>query len=186
MHSASRSHGPSVREVPEGDNLARLVCPDCGYIAYENPKVIVGSVCRWEDRLLLCRRAIQPQKGLWTLPAGFLELKETIVEGACREAREEANAELDVEGLLAIYTIPRIGHVQLIFRARLTRPDVAAGPESAEVGLFAWDAIPWDELAFPSVRWALDHEREAAAAGGLAGFTPRTNPPGEYGDYGGL
>ena len=171
--------GPSVRRVPDGDTLDRLVCPDCGFIDYENPKVIVGSVCLWQDRVLLCRRAINPRKGYWTLPAGYLELNETTLEGAIREAWEEARAALEIDGLLAVYNIPRLSQVQLIYRARLSSPEISAGPESAEVALFEWDRIPWDEIAFPSVRWALEHHREMGE--GLA-LAPFTNPPGETGN----
>ncbi len=170
----SRCAGPSVRAVPDGDDRPRLICPDCGYIAYENPKVVVGAVCAWRDgRVLLCRRAIEPRKGFWTLPAGFLELNETTGDGACREAWEEARARIALDGLLAVYNIPRISQVQLIYRARLLSPDVAAGPESAEVGLFAWDAIPWDVIAFPSVHWSL-HDWRAGADRPLG--SPTGNP----------
>jgi ADP-ribose pyrophosphatase YjhB (NUDIX family) len=154
-HDPSLS-GPSIRAVPEGDDRERLMCPDCGYVAYENPKIVVGSVVTADDgRILLCRRAIEPRKGFWTLPAGYMELHETCEAGAAREAWEEAHARIAIEGLLAVYDIPRISQVQLIYRARLTHPDVAAGPESAEVALFAWDAIPWEDIAFPSVHWSL-------------------------------
>lgn len=172
--------GPSVRTIPEGDNRERLVCPDCGFINYENPKVVVGAVCTWEGRILLCRRAIEPRDGYWTLPAGYLELNETTADGAVRETREEANAEIAIEALMAVYNIPRISQVQLIYLADLVAPDVSAGPESAEVALFHWDDIPWDDLAFPSVRWALNHYAEVRNA---ESFHPRTNPPGETGDY---
>lgn len=147
--------GPSVRNVPDGDDRSRLICPDCGYIAYENPKIIVGSVCSWQDRVLLCRRAIEPRKGFWTLPAGYMELNESSEQGAIREAWEEARARIALDGLLAVYNIPRISQVQLIYRAHLTSPEIAAGPESAEVGLFVWDDIPWADIAFPSVHWSL-------------------------------
>jgi len=184
MSAPDSSRGPSVRKVPDGDSLSRLVCPDCGYIAYENPKIVVGSVCLFGEKILLCRRAIEPRKGLWTLPAGFLELEETVTEGARREAREEAGAEIEIEDLLAVYSIPRISHVQLIFRAKLLSPRLAPGPESEETALFAWDEIPWDMLAFPSVTWALRHYREVMdETGGRSGFRPRTNPPGESGNY---
>jgi ADP-ribose pyrophosphatase YjhB (NUDIX family) len=168
-----------VRRTPDGDNRDRLVCVDCGFIQYENPKLVVGSVCTWEDRILLCRRAIEPRKGFWTLPAGYMETQETTLEGACREAWEEACAEIEIDGLLAVYNIPRISQVQLIYRARLVSPAVQAGPESEEVGLFRWDEIPWEELAFPSVRWALLHHREVSAE---AAFAARTNPEGELGE----
>jgi ADP-ribose pyrophosphatase YjhB (NUDIX family) len=159
--------------VPPGDDRERLICPDCGYVAYENPKIVVGSVATWGDRVLLCRRSIEPRRGFWTLPAGFLELGETPEEGARREAWEEARARLELEGLLAVYTIRRISQVQMFFRASLSIPEVAAGPESEEVALFDWGEVPWDELAFPTVHWALDaHARWSGRALGQ----PETNP----------
>ncbi len=166
--------------VPEGDTRPRLVCADCGWIHYANPKIVVGSVCAWENRILLCRRAIEPRRGFWTLPAGYLEESESAEAGALREAHEEALARIELLALLAVYSIPRISQIQLIYKARLLSPDVTAGEESAEVGLFEWDAVPWNELAFPSVRWALGHYREVAE---LPVFAPRRNPEGETGDY---
>jgi len=179
------SDGPSppagfVRKVPAGDDRPRLVCDDCGFIAYENPKVVVGSVCLWQERVLLCRRAINPRRGFWTLPAGYLELHETTAEGARREAREEALAEIELEGVLAVYSIPRLSQVQVMYRARLVSPSIAAGPESEAVALFGWDEIPWNELAFPSVRWALNDFRASRDA---AEFAARGNSPGELGNY---
>ncbi len=170
--------GPSIRTVPEGDDRPRLTCADCGYIAYENPKIVVGSVCSWQDRILLCRRAIDPRREYWTLPAGYLELNESTSDGAVREAWEEARAKIRIDALLAVYNIPRISQVQLIYRAALTSPDVAPGPESLEVGLFAWEEIPWDDIAFPSVHWALAEHR---ARLGMEGFPPGGNPPGQSG-----
>ncbi|HEV8677989.1 MAG TPA: NUDIX domain-containing protein, partial [Stellaceae bacterium] len=137
-------------------------------------KIVVGSVVRWEERVLMCRRAINPRRGFWTLPAGYLELNESTSAGAEREAWEEAEARIRIEGLLAIYDIPRLSQVQLIYRARLIDERIAAGPESLEVGLFEWDAIPWDDIAFPSVRWALHHDREARLTGD---FSTRIAPP---------
>lgn len=175
-----RGSGPSfVRRVPAGDDRPRLVCDDCGFIRYDNPKMVVGAVASWQDRILLCRRAIAPRPGFWTLPAGYLELHEGAAEGAQREAWEEARARLEIDQLLAVYSIPRLSQIQLIYRARLLSPEVAAGPETRETALFGWDEIPWDELAFPSVRWALTHHREVQ---GLESFAPRANPPGETGD----
>ncbi len=170
----TRETGPRVRTIPEGEDRERLVCPDCGYIAYQNPLVVVGSVAVAEDgRILLCRRAIEPCRGLWTLPAGFMEEHETSAEGAAREAWEEACARILPEALLAIYEYPQISQVQLIYRARLLSPDIAAGPESAEVGLFAFDDIPWHALAFPTVRWAL---RDYQSHRGRTDFAPARNP----------
>ncbi len=161
------------RRVPPGDDHERLVCRDCGFIAYENPKVVVGAVVSRGDRILLCRRAIEPRKGLWTLPAGYLELGESADEGARREAWEEARAEIEIDQLLAVYAIRRISQIQLIYRARLVSDAIAAGPESEEVGLFDWEEIPWQEIAFPSVHWALrDHHRLRDATA----FPPRSNP----------
>lgn len=169
------SSGPRVRMVPPGEDRERLVCPDCSYIAYENPKIVVGAVVTDdEDRFLLCRRAIPPRKGFWTLPAGYMELNETTEQGAAREAMEEAGARIAIDALLAVYNIPRLSQVQMIYRARLSNPAIAAGPESLEVGLFSWKDIPWDELAFPSVVWALHEWRDRA---GQTGFAPGTNPP---------
>ena len=120
MRSMSdRKRGPRVREIPQGDNRERLVCPDCSYVAYENPKLVVGVVATWEDKILLCRRAIEPRCGFWTLPAGFLENGETPEEGAAREAWEEAYAELEIVDLLALYSLPHISQLQLFFGDRL-------------------------------------------------------------------
>jgi ADP-ribose pyrophosphatase YjhB (NUDIX family) len=175
MSDDSLLRGPSVRGIPEGDNRERMICAECGYVLYDNPKIVVGSVARAGERILLVRRSIEPRYGFWTLPAGFLELNESASAGAEREAWEEARARIEIEGLLAIYDIPRISQVQLIYRARLLDEAVSAGPESLEVGLFGWEEIPWDRLAFPSIRWALQHDREARAT---QDFTARINPMG--------
>lgn len=173
-----------TRRIPEGDDRERLICDDCGFIQYENPKIVVGSVAYWGDRILLCRRAIEPRIGYWTLPAGYLELGEDVEVGARREAWEEARAQMEIEQLLAVYTIQRISQVQLIYRARLTSPEVEAGPESQEVALFHPDDIPRDEIAFPTVHWALEHFRETREQ---AAFAPRRNPDGGTGSLvGGL
>lgn len=148
------------RIIPDGDNRERRVCTTCGFVDYENPKVVVGSVVVHEGRFLLCRRAIEPRRGYWTIPAGFLEHNESTEDGARREAMEEAGATLDIEALLAVYNIPRISQVQLIYKARLATPAFHAGDESLEVQLFDWDRIPWEELAFPTVHWALHQFRE--------------------------
>lgn len=159
--------------VPPGDNRERSVCGHCGFVDYRNPRIVVGSVALWEEKILLCRRAIEPRKGFWTLPAGFLELGESVEEGARREAREEARASIDIDRVLAIYSVPRIGQVQVMFRARLVSPDVSAGPESAEVMLAPWAEIPWADIAFPTVGWALRQWRESRLR---ADFPPYSNP----------
>jgi ADP-ribose pyrophosphatase YjhB (NUDIX family) len=175
----NRGRGPTVARVPEGDDRPRLVCPECGYIRYDNPKVVVGVVASHLGRILLCRRAIAPRKGYWTLPAGYLELNEAPADGALREAWEEARARLAIENLLAVYHIHRLSQVQLIYTARLLDPAIEAGPESEAVRLFEWAEIPWTEIAFPSVHWALNHFREVE---GATAFAPRTNPEGDRGD----
>lgn len=150
-----------ARTVPDGDTIERQVCTTCGYVAYENPKVVVGSVVADEGRVLLCRRAIEPRSGFWTLPAGYLELYETTAEGARREAMEEAGADIALDGILAIYDVSRIGQVQVMYRARFATPGIEAGVESLEVRMFAWEEIPWDSIAFPTVKWALHAWRDA-------------------------
>ena len=119
MKYCSTCGHPVEQRIPDGDNQPRLVCDDCGFVNYVNPKVVVGAVAVWEDRFLLCRRAIEPRVGYWTIPAGYLEVNETPTDGALREVREEANAELVINALLAVYSVPRISQVQLIYRADL-------------------------------------------------------------------
>ena len=138
--------------IPDGDERQRDICDHCGFIHYSNPKIVVGSrVTAPDGRLLLCRRAINPQKGLWTLPAGFMENGETAEKGAAREAWEEARATITIGPLLAHYSLAHISQVQLFFEATLDNPDtIDAGPESLEVGLFAFKDIPWNEMAFPT------------------------------------
>ncbi|MEL6819477.1 MAG: NUDIX domain-containing protein [Pseudomonadota bacterium] len=160
---------------PDGDTQARDVCDRCGFVDYQNPKIVVGSVVEHDGRIMLCRRAIEPRYGYWTVPAGYLELGETPVEGAKREAFEEANATLELHELMAVYTVRRLSQVQLIYRASLAAPDFSAGEESLDVQLFEWPEIPWDELAFPTVRWMLD-DFSAWKAGKRV--LPTSNPTG--------
>jgi ADP-ribose pyrophosphatase YjhB (NUDIX family) len=171
-----------VRRIPQGDNRERMICADCGHIAYENPKVVVGSVVVAGDAVLMCRRAIEPRRGYWTLPAGYLELGETLEEGAAREAWEEAQAEILLDGILGVFSISRIGQVQVIFRARFAATDAprfAAGPESLEVALFPWQRVPREEIAFPSVHWALDACLSAGSGPlGAPGGNPTADPRG--------
>ena len=137
--------------IPEGDSHLRHVCPQCGEIHYQNPKVIVGCIAEWEQRILLCRRAIEPCYGLWTLPAGFMENGESTTQAALRETYEEACARVSIERLFALINIPHISQVHLFYRARLLDTNFGAGEESLETQLFAEDEIPWHELAFSSV-----------------------------------
>src|ERR1700689_3560079 len=146
------------RRTPEGDDRERMICADCGHIDYQNPKVVIGTVVSSDGKILMCRRAIEPRRGFWTLPAGYLELGETLEEGAAREAMEEAAANISIEGVMAIFSVARIGQVQVIFRGQFADPHApafAAGPESLEVALFEWNDIPWNNIAFPTVHWAL-------------------------------
>ena len=152
-----------VVEVPPGDNRPRHVCGECGIVHYHNPKMVVGAVPEWDGRVLLCRRAIEPRYGYWTLPAGFLEVGETMEEGARREAREEANANLRIDGLYTLFSIPHIDQVHAFFRARLLDEDFSPGEESLEVRLFREEEIAWKDLAFPVVYKTLElwlEERE--------------------------
>lgn len=152
--------GASVTYLqPAGDERERAVCSACQTVHYQNPNLVVGSVAIWQDRVLLCRRAIPPRIGFWTLPAGYLELQETTEEGARREAWEEAQAQVQIRQLLAVYDLPHISQVQIIYLADLLDPDVFPGVESQEVGLFGWNEIPWPDLAFPTVACALRHAR---------------------------
>ena len=171
-----------IKTVPDGDTHERSVCETCGFVNYQNPKIVTGSVVRHKNRILLCRRAIEPRRGFWTIPAGYLEMYETPQDGARREAMEEANAELELGDLLAVYTVPRLSQVQLMFRASLKKPSFSAGEESLEVGLFGWDEIPWDEIAFPTVHWVLNHDRMVEETGAIPPFT---NPEGESANLGG-
>ena len=137
--------------------MVRAVCDACGTIHYQNPKMVVGCLATFEDRILICKRAIEPRYGLWTLPAGFMENNESASEGAAREALEEANARIEVSDLYTVYSIPHISQVYMMFRGRLLDPDVSPGVESLEVKLATESEIPWDELAFAMVKRTLEH-----------------------------
>ena len=143
--------------IPEGDNLPRFVCSQCTTIHYQNPKIVAGCIPEWQDKILLCKRAIEPQYGYWTLPAGFMENNETTPNAAQRETQEEANANVEIISLYAMFDIPHISQVYLMFRARLLDLEFAPGVESLEVDLFTEDQIPWDELAFPVINETLKY-----------------------------
>ena len=164
------------KRVPDGDNRERLVCARCEFIHYQNPKIVAGAICTWGDKILLAKRAIEPRKGFWTLPAGYMELGETTEQAAEREAREEACATIEIERLLAMYSVARIGQVQIMYRARLVNDDIAPGVESEAVALLDWADIPWDQLAFPTVVWALAHFHDAR---GKTDFATYSNPTGD-------
>lgn len=138
-------------EVPNGDNRPRHVCGNCSEIFYQNPKIVVGCIPEWEDTVLLCRRAIEPRHGYWTLPAGFMENGETTQEAAERETLEEANARVELLGLYTVMNIPHTSQVYMMFRSRLLDLEFGPGAESLECKLFREDEIPWQELAFPTI-----------------------------------
>ena len=142
--------------IPVGDTLPRHVCENCGAIHYQNPKIVAGCIPMWEDRILLCKRAIEPRYGKWTLPAGFMENGETVAQAAARETTEEARAQvIDLE-LYGLFNIPHVNQVYIMFRGNLVAPLFAAGHESLEVRLVTDNEIPWDELAFPVIHRTLD------------------------------
>lgn len=172
MKYCNNCGAPVSLHIPSGDNRERYVCARCGIIHYENPKVVVGSIPEWEDRILLCRRAIQPRHGLWTLPAGFMERGETTREGAVRETLEEANARVEIGRLYSLFNLPHVDQVYMLFRARLLDLDFSPGDESLEVRLFAEHEIPWEELAFQAIRETLElffRDRETGRQGMYAG-----------------
>jgi len=155
-------------QIPADDNRERATCTVCGMVHYENPLNVVGTLPVWEDKVLLCRRAIEPRLGLWTLPAGFMELGETTAEGAMRETIEEAGARVELQGLFSLINVTRVGQVHLFYRARLLDPDFAPGPESIEARFFTEAEVPWSELAFRTVKATLEFffaDRKAGAYG---------------------
>jgi ADP-ribose pyrophosphatase YjhB (NUDIX family) len=148
--------GVSLR-VPPGDSLPRHVCDTCGAIRYRNPRLVVGALPVWEDKVLLCRRAIEPRRGLWTLPAGFMENGETVAEAAVRETLEEANANISLGDMFTLISVPQISQVHVVYRATLIDLDFSAGEETLEVRLFYEKDIPWDEIAFRTIALTLRH-----------------------------
>ena len=141
----------TTMRVPPGDTLPRHVCDGCGTVHYRNPLMVVGTIPEWEDRVLLCRRAIEPRHGLWTLPAGFMELGETTAQAALRETMEEAKARVDLGEMFTLLSVPHVDQVHIFYRARLLDRAFAPGAETLEVGLFGESEIPWKEIAFRTV-----------------------------------
>lgn len=160
MKFCSHCGAPVTLRVPPGDSLPRHVCDACHAIHYQNPRMVVGCIPEWEDRILLCRRGIEPRHGMWTVPAGYMENGETTFQGAIRETLEEATARVEIGPLYALYNIPHINQVYMLFRARLLDADVRPGAETLEVALFQEGEIPWDRIAFASVRHTLTHYYE--------------------------
>jgi ADP-ribose pyrophosphatase YjhB (NUDIX family) len=146
-----------VFRTPPGDSRERFMCEHCDTVHYQNPRVVTGCLATWQDRVLLCKRAIAPRRGYWTLPAGFLENGETAEAGALRETWEEARARVALDDLYTLFSLPHISQIYLFYRGRLETPEIDAGDESEAVALFAEAEIPWDELAFPVVRETLEH-----------------------------
>lgn len=159
MNFCSHCGAPTTLAIPQGDNRQRHVCTnsDCGMIHYQNPKIITGCLPIYQDKVLLCKRAIEPRYGLWTLPAGFMENGETVEQGAIRESREEANANLEIEQLYTLFDLPHINQVHCLYRATLSDTNFAPGEESLAVALFDEASIPWDQLAFRVVAHTLRH-----------------------------
>ncbi|MDD5247895.1 MAG: NUDIX hydrolase [Rhodocyclaceae bacterium] len=157
MNFCSVCGAPVVVRVPAGDSLPRHVCDRCSAIHYRNPKLVVGTLPAWEDRVLLCKRAIEPGHGKWTLPAGFMENFETVAAAATRETVEESGAHIEIGEIYTLISVPHISQVHVIYRARLLDLDFAPGEETQEVMLFREEEIPWSEIAFRTIALTLEH-----------------------------
>jgi ADP-ribose pyrophosphatase YjhB (NUDIX family) len=155
MNYCSQCGAALSRRTPFGDDRPRYVCDTCHTVHYENPKMVVGCIPEWEDQILLCRRAIEPRLGFWTVPAGYLEMGETLEEGARREALEEAGVRLGILKLYTLFELTHISQVYVVFRARLLEAQFAPGTESSEVRLFRESDVPWDSMAFSSIKESL-------------------------------
>ncbi|HTT08729.1 MAG TPA: NUDIX hydrolase [Gammaproteobacteria bacterium] len=190
MKFCSECGSPIQRSIPQGDNRARHVCTQCGAVHYQNPKIVAGCIAEWDGRILLCKRAIEPRYGLWTLPAGFMENDETVPEAAARETLEEANARVDALELYTMLSLPHANQVYMMFRARLLAEDYTPTHESLEVKLCDEVDIPWDRIAFPTILHTLKfyyedrraggyrlHTGDIVRIGGEAHFHPRRPPP---------
>ncbi len=156
MNYCSHCGAEVILKIPQDDDRQRYVCISCETIHYQNPKVVTGCIPVWNDEVLLCKRAIEPRFGLWTLPAGFMELGETTVEAALRETLEEANARVNIQNLYVVINLPHVNQVYMMFRSQLLDLDFAPGKESLEAELFHEQAIPWESLAFGAIRQTLD------------------------------
>jgi ADP-ribose pyrophosphatase YjhB (NUDIX family) len=155
MKFCSACGHPVASRIPAGDHLPRFVCESCETIHYENPRIIAGCIPEWQGKILLCRRAIEPRRGFWTPPAGFMENGEGVQDAAAREAQEEALADVEIGSLVSIVNVIRAHQVHIFFRARLHSTNFGVGPESLEVALYDEKDIPWPEIAFATVEFAL-------------------------------
>jgi len=165
MNFCPNCAAPLERRIPDGDHLPRFVCPACGTIHYQNPKLVAGCVPEHAGRILLCRRAIEPRRGFWTIPAGFMENNETLQQAAARECHEEALARVEIGDPCAIVHVLHAHQVHVMFRARLSDPSYGVGVESLEVRLCAEQEVPWPDLAFQSVAFTLRRYFDDRAAG---------------------
>lgn len=163
MKFCSECASPVVLTLPEDDNRLRHVCQNCNTIHYQNPRLITGTLPVYQGRIMLCRRGIEPRLGLWTLPAGFMENGETLEQGALRETFEETRSEPTIKQLLSIVSLPHFNQVHCFYLAEMTTPDYQLTPESTEISLFSRHEIPWDELAFRTVKATLEHYLEHAS-----------------------
>ncbi|HQR05096.1 MAG: NUDIX hydrolase [Proteobacteria bacterium] len=148
---------PVAYRIPPGDSRPRHLCDACGAIHYRNPRLVVGTLPEWEDKILLCRRAIDPRYGKWTLPAGFMENDETVPQAAIRETREEANARVDLHDMYSLISVPQANQVHVFYRSRLKDLEFSPGEETLETALFSESEIPWEEIAFRTVAITLRH-----------------------------
>jgi ADP-ribose pyrophosphatase YjhB (NUDIX family) len=180
MNFCSRCGAAVTLRIPEGDTVPRHVCNQCGTIHYINPKMVVGTLADWQGKVLLCKRAIEPRLGMWTLPAGFMEMAETTAEAALRETFEEACARVELIELYTLVNVSHIGQVHMFYRGRLPEPVFAAGTESLEVALFDEADIPWDDIAFRSITLTLRQFFADRAKGTYAFQTYDLPPRGEY------
>ena len=165
MNYCSDCGKPVSKKIPRGDNLPRFVCESCQAIHYHNPKIVAGCIAEWEGQILLCRRGIEPKSGLWTFPAGFMEIGEGTEQAARRETLEEAQAQVAITRLHSVLSLPHIGQVYMIFLGRLLSNQFGAGSESLDVRLFDRISIPWEEIAFPVVKDALRRYLEDVTRG---------------------
>jgi len=177
MKFCSECAHPVALSIPAGDNRPRHVCAQCGAIHYQNPKMVLGSIPVWERdgqlQVLLCKRAIEPRYGYWTLPAGFMENNETTAEAALRETVEEAGANIELGPLFSLLNVARVHQVHMFYLATLRNLDFAPGEESLDVRMFTEQEIPWDDLAFPTIRTTLElffADRARMRSGGSYGF----------------